>query len=283
MFFPDQYELIDFGRGRKLERFGHYVLDRPSAVADCPQISHRERWNQAAARYERGESARGRWISAHKLPETWRVNHHGCTLELRRTPFGHVGLFPEQAGNWDWLREVQAASREPLRLLNLFAYTGGATLAAAAAGAQVTHVDAAHNVVSWARRNATLSGLADAPIRWISEDVLTFVRREVRRGNHYHGVILDPPSYGHGPKGQVWKIEQDLPNLLEACAALIAPDPRLVCLTTHTEGLSISCLRALLTRTRVAPNSRQIETAEMSLISSDGRCLPSGRGTRWRN
>ncbi len=282
MFFPDQYELIDFGCGRKLERFGQYVLDRPSVAADCPQIRHGERWNQAAARYERGESARGKWISAHELPATWWVNHHGCTLELRRTPFGHVGLFPEQTGNWDWLREVQAASREPLRLLNLFAYTGGATLAAAAAGALVTHVDAARNVVSWARRNATLSGLADAPIRWISEDALTFVRREVRRGNHYQGVILDPPSYGHGPKGQVWKIEQHLPNLLEACADLIAPDPRLVCLTTHTEGLSTGCLRALLAQTKVAPNSRQIETTEMSLITSDGRRLSSGRGARWR-
>jgi len=258
-------------------------LDRPSAAADSPQFEHPEAWNQVTARYARTGPTRGKWSSTGRLPEPWHVHHEDCTLELRLTPFGHVGLFPEQAVNWDWLSQIQAASREPLRLLNLFAYTGGATLAAAKSGAQVTHVDAARNVVAWARRNAALSGLSKYPIRWITEDAATFTRRELRRGNHYHGLVLDPPSYGHGPKGQVWKIGNDLQPLLETCAALIAPDPRLVCLTAHTEGLSLGCLRNLLARTCIPRNSRPIDTAAMALVTADGRRLPNGMVLRWTN
>ena len=177
-----------------------------------------ELWREPHASYDRNAAHRGSWQPAGFLPAAWAIRHDGWSLELRPTPFGHLGVFPEQAANWDWLAERIRQAGRPLRLLNLFAYTGGSTLAAAAAGAEVVHVDAARNVVTWARHNAQLSGLDAAPIRWIAEDVQKFVAREIRRKNEYDGVILDPPSYGHGPRGQAWNLPRDLGPLLEACA-----------------------------------------------------------------
>jgi 23S rRNA (cytosine1962-C5)-methyltransferase len=227
MFASNQYVLLDFGDGRKLERFGSLFLDRPSPAAANVERTNPSLWEDVAARFvpvdgsaSSGCGPRGRWIERVPVPADWIVEHAPLRFELRNCDSGHVGLFPEQAENWDWIARQVSAIRahdddfRP-RVLNLFAYTGASTLAAAAAGADVVHVDAAKSTVAWARRNAALSGLADAPIRWIAEDAPRFVAREQKRGNRYHGIILDPPSYGHGPAGQLWQIDRDLPDLLD--------------------------------------------------------------------
>lgn len=215
------------------------------------------------------------------MPLSWTIRHGRSVLELKLTDFGHVGVFPEHAGNWDWIGRQLKAAGEPLKVLNLFAYTGGATLAAAAAGAEVVHVDSAQNTVLWARRNTESSGLSDASIRWISEDSLKFVAREIKRGNKYHGVILDPPSYGHGPKGEVWKIQDNLPELLELCMELTEQDRRFVLLSCHSSGYLPSDLQELLTGVVGDLRGRKVEAGGLAIKSADGRQLPSGIAARW--
>jgi 23S rRNA (cytosine1962-C5)-methyltransferase len=203
-------------------------------------------------------------------------------FELKRTDFGHLGLFPEQAENWDWISrlsasqgaDVPSAAKHPLKILNLFAYTGGSTLAAAAAGAEVTHVDAAKNTVAWARRNAELSGLAAAPIRWIAEDAVKFVKREVKRGNRYDALILDPPSYGHGPRGEVWRLSKHLPRLLDLCAELTAGRPRFMLLTCHTPGYDAESLEKMMRE--VVGSKQRVVSRPLTIRTADGRRLPSG-------
>ena len=288
MFRADQYELLDFGQGRKLERFGDYVLDRPTPAAEGTDRANSTAWNSAHARFDRETAqsrsrresdARGTWSPADAVPDCWTVTHESLTFELRPTPFGHVGLFPEQAENWDWLAERTRQADKPIRVLNLFAYTGGATLAAAAAGAEVTHVDAARNVVAWARRNAELSGLSDAPIRWIAEDATVYVQREQRRGARYDAIVLDPPSYGHGPQGQRWKLPDDLPALLKLCDHLTAGQPQFMLLTAHTPQFDAPRLRALLKP--FVPQGAKITARPLVLASRDGRELDSGVMVRW--
>ena len=233
--FPvDQYQLLDFGEGRKLERFGSYLLDRPSPAAAAVRKARPSLWGEATAGYWREKGTQGFWQPAGTLPGQWTVSRRGLKFQLQASPFGHLGLFPEQAPCWDWIAErVQAAGR-PLVVLNLFAYTGGSTLAAAQAGASVVHVDAARNLVTRARENARASRLEDAPIRWMCDDVLRFVQREVRRGNQYDGIIVDPPAYGHGPKGESWKLDKHLPRLLEICGCLMQRHPQFLLLTCHS-------------------------------------------------
>ena len=234
MSIGDQYQLLDFGAGRKLERFGPYVLDRPAPAAHDAVPRDGALWSQADARYERGKGERGRWSFTRAIDHSWHVHHGPLALEVKLTEFGHLGIFPEQAENWTWIaRQVRAAGR-PMKVLNLFAYTGGGTLAAAAAGAEVTHVDAAAGVVTWARRNAHASRLNDAPIRWITEDALKFARRELKRGQRYDAVILDPPGYGHGPRGETWKLDERLGELLAACLELTADRRRFILLSCHS-------------------------------------------------
>lgn len=276
MFCPEQYELLDFGDGRKLERWGAHVLDRPSPPAEGVSPRQPAAWNTADTRYQRTSGDRGVWLP--RLPPAWTVRHDELVFELKGNDFGHVGLFPEQAENWDWLgRQVRAAAA-PVRLLNLFAYTGGATLAAAAAGAEVTHVDAARSVVQWARRNAELSGLQEAPIRWITEDAAKFVRREVRRGRRYEAIVLDPPSYGHGPHGEPWLLREHLPALLAGCAELLASAPCCLLLSCHSPGLTPQDLRIAL---REHWPRREVAGFSLALTTRDGRTLPSGVGARW--
>ena len=201
MLPADQYELLDFGRGRKLECLGGVLVDRPSPVAAGHTVAQAALWSMARARFSRRDARTGVWSTSHDFPATWLVRRQTITLELRPTPSGAVGLYPEQAANWDWIGDRIRAERRPVKVLNLFAYTGASTLAAAGAGAdEVVHVDAARGVVAWARRNARLSDLTARPIRWIVEDSRKFVERELRRGNAYQGIILDPPTYGHGPR-----------------------------------------------------------------------------------
>lgn len=280
MFTPDQYQLLDFGDGRKLEQFGPYVLDRPSPSAEGARPRHPELWADADARYERIDAQRGRWVALRSLPEHWTIAHGALRLELKPTEFGHLGVFAEQADNWDWIARQVAAAGRPLRVLNLFAYTGGSTLAAASAGAEVVHLDAAKNSVQWARRNAELSQLAAAPIRWIAEDAPKFVAREVRRGNRYDAVILDPPSYGHGPKGEVWKLADALPALLASCAELTGPRPAFMLISAHSPGLGPRELAALVQQAWPALREAEFELLELGVTTRGGGTLPSGIAVR---
>ncbi|MHB1033180.1 MAG: class I SAM-dependent methyltransferase [Pirellulales bacterium] len=276
MFQPDQYELIDFGEGRKLERFGPWVLDRPSPAAEGEKKALASAWDHAHARYHRTAENRGSWQILGEAPPAWTIARGEIRLELKRTEFGHVGVFPEQAENWDWIaRQVQTA-QTPVKVLNLFAYTGGSTLAAAAAGAEVVHVDSARNTVAWARRNAERSGLGQKPIRWIAEDAAKFVRRELKRGSQYNAVILDPPSYGHGPKGEAWQLADDLPPLLEQCAQLTAGRPRFMLLTCHSPGFGPAELSRLVSEALGGQSQATVAARELALCSSTGRRLPSG-------
>ena len=226
------HELLDAGDGRRLERFGDVVVDRPAPEADEPPRDPAA-WAGADLRFER---YRGWRAATGDVPVAWEVNDGDLRFELRPTPTGQVGLFPEQGPNRAWVRDLMTGLREPPLVLNLFAYSGAMTLSAAASGATVTHVDGARPAVGWARRNAQLSGLADRPIRWIVDDVEGFVAREARRGRRYDGVVLDPPSYGHGAGGRSWRLSERLPSLLEACADLSGPRPAFVVLTAHTPG-----------------------------------------------
>jgi 23S rRNA (cytosine1962-C5)-methyltransferase len=280
VFDARQYELLDFGNGRKLERFGSVCLDRPCEAARGILPTDPEAWAHAAARYLRCAGASGRWMETRPLPERWIVSHGRVTLELKPTPFGHLGVFAEQAPNWDWIggRLAERAAR----VLNLVAYTGGSSLAAAAAGAEVVHVDAANNVVAWARRNAELSGLADAPIRWITEDARRFVEREIRRNARYDAIILDPPSYGRGPRGEPFLFSRHLESLLQNAGRLLSDEPAFLLLTHHSSGPA--ALRANdwfceSTGGRLARG--QVESGELTIRSRCGRLLPSGNMIRW--
>jgi 23S rRNA (cytosine1962-C5)-methyltransferase len=280
MFTPDQYQLFDFGDGRRLESFGPWRLDRPCPAADGMRPSDREAWRRADARFDRTGDEEGRWSGGEAMPERWTISHGPFRLELKRGPSGHVGVFAEQAANWDWIAARVRASAKPVKVLNLFAYTGGSTLAAAAAGAEVVHIDAARNTVAWARRNAELSGLADAPIRWIAEDAVKFVGRELGRGNAYDAVILDPPSYGHGPQGEVWQLSRDLAPLVAMCGRLTAGRRRFMLLTCHTPGVGLGELAKMLVASLGVP-AGLVTAAAMSLDAATSCRLPSGVVARW--
>jgi len=280
MFASEVYQLLDFGKGRRLEQFGPWRVDRPCPGAEQIPVADPALWPLAQARFERTAENEGTWRLAAEVPERWTIAHGRLGFELKRTPFGHLGLFPEQAANWDWLAEQLAAAAHPVKVLNLFAYTGGSTLAAAAAGAEVVHVDAAANVVAWARRNAELSGLAQAPIRWIVEDAVKFAKRQLRRGDRYDAVILDPPSYGHGAHGEVWRLSKHLPRLLEICSQLTAGRRQFVLLTSHTPEFGARRLERLLVE--ALDDDCGVTTAgPMTLQDASGRELPSGVVVRW--
>jgi len=284
MWDTRQYELLDFGDSRRLERFGPLLLDRPCPAAEAVARAAPRLWIAADARFAADAPEQDRWTFRGQAASTWSISHAALVFELKRTPFGHVGLFPEQVENWDWIhdrvarRGPPAIADRPLKVLNLFAYTGGSTLAAAAAGAMVTHVDAARNVTDWARRNAELSGLGKAPIRWIADDAVTFVTRELRRGNRYDAVVLDPPSYGHGARGETWQLARHLPELLALCAEATAPAPQFVLLTCHTPGYSPERVRDLLADKFASKLSKNvvINGADLTLRTSAGRVLPCG-------
>jgi 23S rRNA (cytosine1962-C5)-methyltransferase len=284
MFPPDAYQLLDFGDGRRLEQFGPFRLDRPCPTAEGLPRSQPGLWAAADARFERTTATSGVWHCRGELPERWTIARGEMVLELKRTEFGHLGIFPEQASNWDWIAaKVRAAANlageppaAPLRVLNLFAYTGGSTLAAAAAGAEVVHVDAARNVVAWARRNAELSGRAEAPVRWIADDAQKFVRREIRRGGHCDAVILDPPSYGHGARGEVWRLSKHLPQLLALCDRLAVGRLRFLLLTCHTPDYDAPRLARLVAEAFPGLDPARIEAGPLALRATDGRLLQSG-------
>jgi 23S rRNA (cytosine1962-C5)-methyltransferase len=272
--YDNAYELIDAGDGRRLERFGDMIVDRPAPMADQP-IRDPSAWARADLKFRRYAG----WESiADTEPGPWLVRHGELTFELRPTETGQVGLFPEQASNWAWLRGA-LHGEEPFSVMNLFAYTGAATLAAAASGASVTHVDGSRPTVAWARRNAELSGLAAAPIRWIVDDVEAFVARELRRDRRYDAVILDPPSYGHGRGGRAWRLEDRLGELLDTCAAATNGDPAFALLTAHTPGFDAGRLGEELARSFHRRPS-QVQTGDLELRAKSGAHLRLGAFAR---
>ncbi len=281
MFTPEMYQLLDFGAGRRLESFGPWWLDRPCPAVQAAPKAKPDLWARAHAVFHRLDQQAGRWEDRVELPQRWTISCGPIVLELKRTAVGHLGVFPEQAANWDWIAGQVAGRAAPVRVLNLFGYTGASTLAAAAAGAEVVHVDAARNVVAWARRNAELSGLGEAPIRWIVEDVRKFVRRELRRESTYDAVILDPPSYGHGAQGEVWRLSKHLPGLLEQCARLTAGRRAFILLSCHTPDFGPRRLARLVDRTMGLGEPDRLEAGRMVLRTPEGRELPSGVVVRW--
>jgi len=280
MALSDSYQLLDFGDGRRLEQFGPLRIDRPCPGTERIPRAEPDLWPSADARFTGTSANAGRWECRRELPERWAIRLGAIGLELKRCESGHVGMFPEQAENWDWLAAQVRSAGGPVRVLNLFAYTGGSTLACAAAGAEVVHVDAARNVVDWARGNAELSGLAAAPIRWIAEDAVKFARREVKRANRYNAVILDPPSYGHGTHGEVWRLSQHLPRLLATCAELTAARCRFVLLSCHTPGYDPARLEAMLRESFSGRNEGRFSSNVMVLRTPAGRELRSGAVAR---
>ena len=275
------YELLDCGRGEKLERWGDKLLVRPDpqAIWDTPR-THRG-WKRPDARYARSGTGGGRWAD-NSVPQRWQVNYRDLTFNVGLMNFKHTGVFPEQAANWDFAREqIQNAGR-PVSVLNLFAYTGGATIACAAAGAGVCHVDAAKGMVQWARDNAKSSGLEDRPIRWIVDDCAKFVEREIRRGRKYDAIIMDPPSYGRGPSGEVWKLEENLYPFVELAAEALSDDPLFVILNSYTTGLAPSVLTYILQTVVGGKFGGHTLSDELGLpVTQTGLALPCGATGRW--
>jgi len=281
MFSPDQYELLDFGDGRRLERLGPYLLDRPCPAVEDVAKADPAVWEQADARFERIEKNQGRWTPEGVLPPRWPIHCGSFRLELKPNEYGHLGVFAEQADNWDWIASRVRAADPPVKVLNLFAYTGGSTLAAAAAGAEVTHVDAARNTVDWARRNAELSGLGEAPIRWIAEDARKFVRRELKRASHYDAIVLDPPSYGHGTRGEVWQLKSRLWDLLRDCCRLMEDRGRFLLLTAHTPEFGPDRLRRMTKKALGKSAGGTFAARRMTVGATAGRQMPGGVMVRW--
>jgi 23S rRNA (cytosine1962-C5)-methyltransferase len=275
------YELLDSGGGRKLERFGPHTLVRPCAQAVWKPRLPPAAWTSAHAAFDREGGLR--WQGREALPEAWVIAVDGIRFRLSGTDFGHLGIFPEQRACWRWLQAVieRAPARRPLSVLNLFAYSGGATLFAARAGASVCHLDASKGMVAWARENAALNGLQSAPIRWIVDDVSKFLKRERRRGCRYDGIILDPPTFGRGRRGEVYKIEEEMPETLQLCRQLLSDAPRFVLLSCHTPGFTPMVLRNVLQQ-GLAGLAGDVECGEMLLTGAAGVCpVPSGVYARW--
>ena len=274
------YEVIECSKGEKLERWGDYILVRPDpqVIWDTPRKE--KGWHKMNAHYHRSKKGGGEW-EFFDLPQQWSIHYRNLTFQLKPFSFKHTGLFPEQAANWDWFSELIKKAGRPVKVLNLFAYTGGATIAAAAAGASVTHVDASKGMVTWAKENAASSGLANAPIRWIVDDCVKFVEREIRRGNHYDAIIMDPPSYGRGPKGEIWKIEESIHPLVKLCAQLLVDRPLFFLINSYTTGLQPAVLSYLI-GTELKRFPGKVTADEIGLpVSSNGLTLPCGASGRF--
>ena len=275
------FEVLDTGDGEKLERWGDVILRRPDPQTIWPKADP-ALWRQAQAWYHRSDKGGGEWEFFSRLPEKWVIAHEALRFYVRPTGFKHTGLFPEQAANWVWMAEkLRESSRKDLRVLNLFGYTGGATLACAQAGAHVTHVDAAKGMVQWAKENRELSQLPETSCRWIVEDALRFVQREIRRGNSYDGILMDPPSYGRGPSGEVWKLENELYGLIDTCAQVLSPEPLFFLVNSYTTGFQASVLSNIMEKCVVSRFGGQVDSQELCLPVSTGGVLPCGATGRW--
>lgn len=291
MWLADQwndYEVIDCSKGEKLERWGDYLLVRPDPQVIWDTPKKEKGWRKMNGHYHRSSKGGGEW-EFFQLPKEWTIEYSlpinkKLTFHLKPFSFKHTGLFPEQAANWNWFSQLIAdavSKGRQVKVLNLFAYTGGATLAAAAAGASVTHVDASKGMVTWAKENAISSGLKDAPIRWLVDDCVKFVEREIRRGNHYDAIIMDPPSYGRGPKGEIWKIEESVYPLIQLCSQILTDNPLFFLINSYTTGLQPAVLSYMISTVLGTANGT-VTASEISLpVSSNGLVLPCGASGRY--
>ncbi|MBQ4612729.1 MAG: class I SAM-dependent methyltransferase [Clostridia bacterium] len=277
------YELLDASRGERLERWGDILLIRPDPqiLWDTPRRD--PRWKQAHARYHRSNTGGGQWERLRSLPDSWQISYGELKFALKPMGFKHTGLFPEQAVNWDVMASLIGAADRPIKVLNLFGYTGGATLACLAAGAHVTHVDASKGMVAWGKENAVASGLADRPMRWLVDDCGKFVQRELRRGNTYDGILMDPPSYGRGPGGEVWKLEEQIYPLVQECVKLLSDKPLFFLINSYTTGLSPSVMQYVLGSLLPKGLSGELSADEIGLpVTASGLVLPCGATAMWR-
>ncbi len=276
------YELLDASRGERLERWGDILLIRPDPqiLWDTPRKD--PRWKQAHARYHRSNTGGGQWERYRPIPDSWQITYDDLTFALKPMGFKHTGLFPEQAVNWDKMGSLIKKENRPIRVLNLFGYTGGATLACVAAGAHVTHVDASKGMVAWGKENAVSSGLADRPMRWLVDDCGKFVQRELRRGNTYDGILMDPPSYGRGPGGEVWKLEEQIYPLVAECVKLLSDDPLFFLINSYTTGLSPSVMQYVLGSLLPKGIGGTLTADEIGLpVTNSGLVLPCGATAMW--
>ena len=298
-----EYELLDAGEGQKLERYGSYIMSRPDPEALWKKSLSEKTWDEADLKFIRN-GTKNKWIIKNGIPNNWDIKFGGLDFSIKPTSFKHIGLFPEQLPNWEWMEKLindaksshrsdlgaesknkkslgRTYGNEPISVLNLFAYTGGATLACAKAGAEVAHVDASKNAVEWARKNAELSGLSDAPIRWLIEDVTTFLKREIKRERKYDAIIMDPPSFGHGPKDELWKIEEDFLNLMDLCRKVLSPDPLFILINGYTAGYSSIVYENNLLD-MMKDYKGKVEGGELVIEESTSKkLLPCGIFARW--
>ena len=274
------YEILDMANGEKLERWGNIYLIRPDPQIIWNKKEHEEKWKTANAIYNRSKTGGGSWQYKKKMPSEWKIKYKNLTFNIKPMGFKHTGLFPEQAVNWDWMMEKIKSAKRDIKVLNLFAYTGGATVACLSAGASVCHVDSSKGMVSWSKENVNASGLKDRPVRYIVDDVVKFVNREIRRGNKYDAIIMDPPSYGRGAKGEVWRFEEDIASLVELCMQVMSDKPLFFLINSYTTGISAKVLENIL---RI--NMKQdgiFESGEVGLPMKDSKIvLPCGIYGKW--
>lgn len=277
-----EYEILDMANGEKLERWKDVILVRPDPQIIWKEKSFPQKWKQVNAIYHRSKTGGGAWEYTKKMPATWKVHYKNLTFQIKPMGFKHTGLFPEQAVNWDWMIEkIQKAGR-PIKVLNLFAYTGGATVACLSAGASVCHVDSSKGMVTWAKENVMVSGLQDKPVRYIIDDVVKFVNREIRRGNTYDAIIMDPPSYGRGANGEVWKFEEQIADLVALCTKVLSEKPLFFLINSYTTGISSAVLKNLLSI--YVPYKGNIENGEIGLpMTGSDMVLPCGIYGRWES
>ena len=272
------YECIDAANGEKLEKWADYMLIRPDPQVIWDKKSCMDLWKRASAHYHRSKSGGGSWEYLKKIPDSWQIKYNDLVFNVKPMGFKHTGIFPEQAINWDYMRE-KIRKRKNVKVLNLFAYTGGATVSCAKEGAAVTHVDASKGMVLWAKENSNSSGLSDAPIRYLVDDCMKFAEREIRRGNHYDAIIMDPPSYGRGPGGEVWKMEDSICAFVRTCAKLLSDEPLFFVINSYTTGLSPSVIENIM---KICLPSGTIQSDEIGLcIKEADMVLPCGATARW--
>lgn len=276
------YELLDCSSGERLERWGNVILIRPDPQVIWNTPKTHPMWKKADAVYHRSNSGGGNWEIKSKIPDFWRINYNDLSFNVKTMGFKHTGIFPEQAVNWDYTMNLIQNADRPVKVLNLFAYTGGATVAALKAGAEVVHVDASKGMVQWAKENAALSGVSDKPVRWIVDDCVKFVQREIRRGNKYDIIIMDPPSYGRGPGGEIWKLENEVYNFVELCSQVLSDKPIMVLINSYTTGLSPAVMQYILGSVIKPRFSGSVESDEIGLpVTQSGMILPCGASAIW--
>lgn len=278
------YEIIDMANGEKLERWKDIILVRPDPQIIWKNKSFPKKWNSINAKYNRSSTGGGSWEYKKRVPNNWQVNYKNLTFNIKPMGFKHTGLFPEQAANWDWMIKKIKDSKREIKVLNLFAYTGGATVACSYAGAQVCHVDSSKGMVAWAKENISSSGLQDRPVRYIVDDVVKFVNREIRRGNKYDAIIMDPPSYGRGANGEVWQFEENICDLVELCTSVLSDNPLFFLINSYTTGISSTVLENILNLNIAKKYNGKVTSGEIGLPMTNSKLiLPCGIFGRWEN